>query len=341
VDAVASMLYLDYSRNDGEWIPNKYGGNENLEAVSFLKEFNETVYREYPDAVTIAEESTSWTGVSRPTYTGGLGFGQKWMMGWMHDTLNYFKRDPVYRKYHHDEITFSLVYGFSENFMLPLSHDEVVHGKGPIIDRMPGDEWQKFANLRLMYSYMFAHPGTNLLFMGNEVGQRTEWSIEKGVEWALLDEAKNKGIQTLIKDLNQYYKTTGALYRKQFSADGFEWVAHQDRENSLIAFIRKGNDKDKPQLVVCNFTPTVKEDFKVGVTQGGLWKEVLNTDKEVYGGSGVQNEEKIKAEKKEWHGKSHHLKMKIPPLATLIFEPVKLKSKKAKATTKAKKSKKA
>jgi len=321
VDAVASMLYLDYSRNEGEWLPNEFGGNENLDAVSFLKEFNETVYKEFPDAVTIAEESTSWSGVSRPTYTGGLGFGQKWMMGWMHDTLNYFNRAPIYRQYHHNEITFSLVYGFSENFMLPLSHDEVVYGKGAIIDRMPGDEWQRFANLRLMYAYMFTHPGTNLLFMGDEFGQTTEWSIEKGVEWWLTEHHTHKGIQTLIQDLNAYYKNTPAIYQKQFSQDGFEWISHEDGANSMIAYLRKGNSEHKPQLVVCNFTPLVRDAFNIGTPFGGKWKEILNSDDEKYGGSGIRNEGTLVVNDFGWHGKSHSLTIKIPPLATVIFEP--------------------
>ncbi len=321
VDAVASMLYLDYSRKDGEWIPNIYGGNENLEAVSFLKEFNETVYKEFPDAVTIAEESTSWPGVSQPTYTGGLGFGQKWMMGWMHDTLNYFNRAPIYRQYHHNEITFSLVYGFSENFMLPLSHDEVVYGKGAIIDRMPGDEWQKFANLRLMYTYMFTHPGTNLLFMGDEIGQTTEWSIEKGVEWWLTEHHAHKGIQSLIQDLNTYYKSTPAIYQKQFSQEGFEWISHEDGANSMIAYLRKGDSEHKPQLIVCNFTPLVRDAFNVGIPFTGKWKEVLNSDDEKYGGSGIKNENALAVNDFGWHGKNYSLTIKIPPLATVIFEP--------------------
>ncbi|MEM6321570.1 MAG: 1,4-alpha-glucan branching protein GlgB [Bacteroidota bacterium] len=323
VDAVASMLYLDYSRNEGEWIPNQYGGNENLEAVSFLKEFNETVYREYPDAITIAEESTSWTGVSRPTYTGGLGFGQKWMMGWMHDTLDYFTHEPVHRKYHHNSITFSLVYGFTENFMLPLSHDEVVHGKGAIIDRMPGDRWQKFANLRLLYSYMFTHPGTKLLFMGDEFGQTSEWSIEKGVDWWLTKFPEHRGLQTLIKDLNTFYKSTPAMYEKQFDPEGFEWISHQDGDNSLIAYLRKGEAEHKTQLVVCNFTPVVREDFRLGVPEASTWKEVLNSDAEKYGGSGVSNVKSVKTEKKEWNGKEDSVALSIPPLATIILEQVK------------------
>ena len=322
VDAVASMLYLDYSRKDGEWIPNEFGGNENLEAVSFLKEFNETVYKEFPDAVTIAEESTAWPGVSRPTYTDGLGFGQKWMMGWMHDTLNFFKEDPVHRKYHHDQITFSLVYGFTENFMLPLSHDEVVHGKGSIIDRMPGDEWQRFANLRLLYSYMFTHPGTKLLFMGNEFGQTTEWNLEDGLQWWLLDHEVHRGIQNFIADLNQYYKNTPAIYEKQFSPDGFEWISNDDGENSMLAYIRKGTDEYKMQLVICNFTPVVRENFDIGVIKAGQWREILNSDSKKYGGSGIKNEGIFTANKKGSHHKPFSLTLTLPPLATVIFEPV-------------------
>jgi len=277
---------------------------------------------EFPDAITIAEESTSWTGVSRPTYTGGLGFGQKWMMGWMHDTLNYFKQEPVHRKYHHNEITFSLAYSFSENFMLPLSHDEVVYGKGPIIDRMPGDEWQRFANLRMMYAYMFTHPGTNLLFMGDELGQTTEWRIKEGVEWSLTQYPLHQGIQKLLQDLNNYYKNTPAIYEKQFSHEGFEWVSNDDGENSMIAYIRKGNWEHKDQLVVCNFTPVVREEFNIGVNQKGEWKEVLNSDDRKYGGSGIHNETPLTAHNTPWHGKAQALTMTIPPLATIIFEPV-------------------
>ncbi len=320
VDAVASMLYLDYSRKEGEWIPNIHGGNENLEAISFLKEFNIAVYEHFPDAITIAEESTAWSGVSRPTYTGGLGFGQKWMMGWMHDTLHFFNEDPVNRKYHHDKITFSLVYGFSENFMLPLSHDEVVYGKGALIDRMPGDDWQRFANLRLLFGYMFTHPGTKLLFMGGEIGQSSEWSIEKGVEWWLTEHATHKGIQLLIQDLNQYYKNTAALYEKQFEPEGFEWIEHHDKDNSFLAYIRKGTDSQKVQLVLCNFTPVTRKNFRVGVPQTGIWKEAFNTDNLKYNGSGTLNIHPITADPIGWHGRSHSITIDLPPLAMVAFE---------------------
>ncbi|MEO1517410.1 MAG: 1,4-alpha-glucan branching protein GlgB [Bacteroidota bacterium] len=321
VDAVASMLYLDYSREEGQWIPNQYGGNENLEAISFLKEFNETVYGEYPDAVTIAEESTAWSGVSRPTYTGGLGFGQKWMMGWMHDTLNYFSRPPIYRQYHHGDITFSLVYAFSENFMLPLSHDEVVHGKGALITKMPGDEWQRFANLRLLFGYMYTHPGTKLLFMGGEIGQTSEWSIEKGVEWWLLEYDFHKGIQSWIKDLNALYKEKPALYRKGFEPDGFEWIDYSDHQNSVLAYMRKGNARDKAVLIICNFTPVIREDYKLGTDKRGSWKELLNSDAEKYGGSGISNTGTLKTqkEKDKWHGRDYSLTLTLPPMGVVIL----------------------
>ncbi len=319
VDAVASMLYLDYSRKPGEWIPNQYGGNENLEAISFLREFNEAVYGEYPDAVTIAEESTAWGGVSRPTYAGGLGFGQKWMMGWMHDTLNYFKKDPIHRKYHHNEITFSLVYAFTENFMLPLSHDEVVHGKGSLISRMPGDEWQRFANLRLLFGYMFTHPGTKLLFMGGEFGQTSEWSLEKGLEWGLTEFDFHKGVQALIRDLNALYTGSPALHELQFSPDGFEWIDHGDWERSLLSYIRKGRSPKDLLVVAMNFTPVPQEAFRLGVPEEGGWEEILNTDHPNYGGSGMLNPKPIASEPREWNGRPHSIGFKLPPLGLVVF----------------------
>ncbi len=322
VDAVASMLYLDYSREAGEWIPNEHGGNENYEAIKFIEDFNIAVYEHFPDAVTIAEESTAWSGVSRPTYAGGLGFGQKWMMGWMHDTLEFFKEDPINRKYHQGKITFSMVYGFSENFMLPLSHDEVVYGKGALIDRMPGDEWQRFANLRLLFGYMYTHPGTKLFFMGGEIGQTTEWSIERGVEWWLTQHATHKGVQTLVKDLNAYYKNTPALYDQQFEPSGFEWIEHQDNENSFIAYLRKGQAHHKAQVVVCNFTPNPRTGFRIGVPNGGQWKEVINTDAVKYNGSGVRNEGILTAEAIPWHGREYSLLVTFPPLGMVAFEEV-------------------
>lgn len=328
VDAVASMLYLDYSREEGQWIPNKYGGNENLEAISFLKECNEAVYKELPDAITIAEESTSWSGVSRPTYTGGLGFGQKWMMGWMHDTLDYFKKDPIHRRYHHNEITFSLVYAFTENFMLPLSHDEVVHGKGALISRMPGDEWQRFANLRLLYGYMFTHPGTQLLFMGGEFGQTSEWSLENGLEWHLLQYDYHKGVQSWIKQLNQFYRSSPALYEKQFAHDGFEWIDLGDHQNSVLSFIRKGEDEEKPLVVVCNFTPVVRDNYKIGVPFKGTYKEVLNSNAKDLGGSGDHVGVNVKTQQGTWHGRPNYLELAIPPLSILVLERVKRASRK-------------
>ncbi len=322
VDAVASMLYLDYSREEGQWIPNKHGGRENLEAIAFLKEFNETVYGEYPDAITIAEESTAWTGVSRPTYTGGLGFGQKWMMGWMHDTLNFFKVDPLFRKYHHNQINFSLIYAFSENFMLPLSHDEVVHGKSSLIGRMPGDEWQRFANLRLLYGYMFTHPGTKLLFMGGELAQTTEWSIEQGIPWELLQFEFHKGVQTWLKALNHYYSSTATLYDKQFEPDGFDWIDHGDYQRSLLTYLRKGAGEDDYIVVACNFTPIPIEKYKMGVPVPGVYEEKLNSDLKEYGGSGNFTNGRVEAIEQEWNGRDHNIEFDLPPLSVVVFEKV-------------------
>jgi len=318
VDAVASMIYLDYSREEGEWIPNKYGTNENLEAIAFLREFNEVVYREFPNVLTIAEESTAWTGVSRPTYQGGLGFGQKWMMGWMHDTLNYFRNDPVHRKYHHNEITFSLVYAFTENFMLPLSHDEVVHGKGALIQRMPGDEWQRFANMRALFGYMFTHPGSKLLFMGGEFGQTSEWSLEQGLQWWLTE----RGLQRLIKDLNGLYRDRKALYEQQFEHWGFEWIDLGDFENSVISYVRRGKQPEDMLVVVCNFTPVVRREYTIGAPRAGRWQEVLNTDATGYGGSGYHHLEERHTRAGEWHGRPQHLLLDLPPLAVVVLEPI-------------------
>jgi 1,4-alpha-glucan branching enzyme len=320
VDAVASILYLDYSRKSGEWEPNEYGGNENLEAILFLKEFNETVYGTHPDAITIAEESTAWPGVSKPTYLGGLGFGQKWMMGWMHDTLKYFKDDPIYRKYHQNEITFSIMYAFTENFMLPLSHDEVVHGKGSLIGRMPGDEWRRFANLRLMYTYMFAHPGTKLLFMGGEFGQTGEWNHDNSLSWYLLDYDMHKGVLRLISDLNSFYKSEPALYEFAFSDRGFEWIDYSDRENSVIVFMRKGEDSKDSLIVVCNFTPEVRTQYRIGVPVRGTWKEVFNSDDSKYGGSGQLNDGLQRTLPVKYHNKDYSLAVSLPPLGISIFK---------------------
>ncbi|MCK8520041.1 1,4-alpha-glucan branching protein GlgB [Aquimarina sp. D1M17] len=320
VDAVASMLFLDYSRNDGEWEPNIYGGRENLEAITFMKDLNTEVYASFPDVQTIAEESTSFPMVSKPTFVGGLGFGMKWMMGWMHDTLQYIAKEPVYRKHHQNDLTFSMTYAFTENFLLPLSHDEVVYGKNSIIGRMPGDEWQQFANLRLLYSYMFTHPGTNLLFMGAEFGQRAEWNFQESLDWHLLQYDYHKGVQQLIIDLNSLYKTSPALYEQQFTHEGFEWISYDDHENSIIAYIRKGYHEDAILIAVCNFTPVPRTDYRIGLPKKGKLKEVLNSDSKKYGGSGFSNETDIKIEQKEWHNKPYSAAISIPPLSTVVFK---------------------
>lgn len=320
VDAVASMLYLDYSRKDGEWIPNQYGGNENIEAITFLKEFNEVVYANFPDTVTIAEESTSWPGVSRPTYLGGLGFGQKWMMGWMHDTLRYFSLDPVHRKYHQNEITFSIMYVFTENFMLPLSHDEVVHGKGSLFGKMPGDEWQKFANLRLLFSYMFTHPGAKLLFMGGEIAQSAEWNHDRSLDWHLLDYDFHKGIQKIVRDLNELYKKEKALYQYGFETKGFQWVDYGDRENSVIIFQRQADNKQDLMIVICNFTPAVRYLYRVGVPNRGQWKEVFNSDDVKYGGSGLLNQGLLNTAPVKFHSRDYSISLNLPPLAISILK---------------------
>ena len=320
VDAVASMLYLDYSRKHGEWIPNDYGGNENIEAINFLKEFNETVYGAFPDIMTIAEESTAWPGVSKPTYLGGLGFGQKWMMGWMHDTLTYFKNDPVHRKFHQNEITFSIMYAFTENFMLPLSHDEVVHGKGSLMARMPGDEWQRFANLRLMYAYMFTHPGTKLLFMGCEFGQTSEWKHDNSLDWHLLQYSLHKGVQELLKDLNALYKSETALYQYAYEHRGFEWIDYSDRENSVMSYIRKADSKEELMVVVLNFTPEVRYSYRIGVPFRGSWKEVFNSDHTKFGGSGLLNKGLINTSPVKYHGKDYSVSLQLPPLGMSILK---------------------
>ncbi len=320
VDAVASMLYLDYSRKAGEWEPNMFGGNHHLEAISLFRELNEVIYLQFPDVQTIAEESTSFTGVSRPVYTGGLGFGQKWMMGWMNDTLKYFEKDPMYRKYHQEQLTFSTVYAFSENFMLPLSHDEVVYGKQALVGKMPGDEWQRFANLRLLFAYMFTHPGTNLLFMGGEFGQTSEWNYAKGLEWWLLDHGYHKGVQSLVKKLNQLYRSEGALFDKQFSPEGFEWVDTSDRENAVVSYLRKGNDYKDQLLVVLNLTPIPRIDYRIGVPLQGVWEEVVNTDAQAFGGSNKVNAGALFADQIAWQGKAYSLSLTLPPLGAVILK---------------------
>lgn len=319
VDAVASMLYLDYSRKEGEWIPNAYGGRENLEAVSFLKELNEAVYGHYPDVQTIAEESTAWPGVSRPTFTGGLGFGMKWMMGWMHDTLNYFKNDPIHRKYNHGQITFSTVYAFHENFMLPLSHDEVVHGKGALINKMPGDEWQRFANLRTLYLYMFTHPGTKLLFMGGEFGQTSEWDFNQSLDWHLLNYEPHMGMFRFVRALNELYKRQPALYEKNFSPEGFEWVELGDQDNSVLAYYRKGHYKENDLVIVLNLTPIVRYYYRIGLPHKGEYEVLLNSDDEEYYGSGIK-QESVVAEVYHWMNKAYSAKLTLPPLSGLVLQ---------------------
>ena len=320
VDAVASMLYLDYARVEGEWIPNKYGGNGNLEAMSFLKRFNEAVYEAFPDVQTMAEESTAWPMVSKPTSVGGLGFGMKWNMGWMHDTLKYFSNDSIYRKYHHDQLTFSIWYSFSENFVLPLSHDEVVHGKGALVGKMPGDERQRYANLRLLFGYMYGHPGKKLLFMGGEFGQWKEWNHDESLEWHGLQYTTHNGLRKWVRDLNHFYRIEPALYELDFSMNGFEWIDFYDWEDSVISFIRKGRHTNDIILVVCNFTPIPRYNYRVGVPRGGFWKEVLNSDSELYGGSNMGNSGGVEAAWVPSHGRSHSLFLTLPPLGVLFFK---------------------
>lgn len=320
VDAVASMLFLDYSREDGEWEPNIYGGRENLAVIDFLKELNQEVYKSFPDIQTIAEESTAFPMVSKPVFTGGLGFGMKWMMGWMHDTLEYFGKDPIYRKYHQNDITFSLAYAFTENFMLPLSHDEVVYGKNSILGRMPGDEWQRFANLRLLYGYMFTHPGTKLLFMGGEFGQYNEWNFQESLDWNLLEFKPHKDTQTYFRALNTLYKSTPALYEKGFSGEGFEWISFDDHENSVMSYIRKGYNQEDNVIVVCNFTPAIKKKYKIGLSEKSKIKEIFNSDAKVFGGSGIDNPRQIIAKKQPWNGKDYSAEITLPPLGITVFQ---------------------
>ncbi|MFH6604931.1 1,4-alpha-glucan branching protein GlgB [Maribacter algicola] len=319
VDAVASMLYLDYSREEGEWEPNMYGNNENLEAISFIRELNEEVYKSFEGVQTIAEESTAFAGVSRPVFLGGLGFGMKWMMGWMHDTLEYFKKEPIYRKHHQNDITFSMTYAFTENFMLPFSHDEVVYGKQSLLYRMPGDEWQRFANLRLLFGYMFTHPGTNLMFMGAEFGQSSEWNFQQSLDWHLTQYDFHSGVQELVKDLNTLYKTSPALYEKQFSSEGFEWIDYGDYENSVLTYLRKGHDKKNDLVIACNFTPVPREDYRIGVPKTTKYNEIFNSDDQKYGGSGVVNSQ-IKTTRTPWHGRKNSVVVTIPPLSVIILQ---------------------
>lgn len=317
VDAVASMLYLDYSRKHGEWIPNEYGGNENLEAVRFLQDLNIRIYGQHPNVMTIAEESTSWPKVSQPVHEGGLGFGFKWNMGFMHDTLSYMKRDPVHRKHHHNELTFGLLYAYSENFVLPLSHDEVVHGKGSLIAKMPGDDWQKFANLRAYYAYMWGYPGKKLLFMGQEFAQWSEWSEAKSLDWNLLQYRMHEGMRRLVRDLNFTYRSKPALHERDCEGDGFEWLVADDGENSVFAWLRKAPGQ-KPVAVITNFTPVYRENYSIRLPLAGRWREILNTDADIYGGSGKGNGGRVQAVDA---GGDITCSITLPPLATIMLEP--------------------
>jgi 1,4-alpha-glucan branching enzyme len=320
VDAVASMLYLDYSRREGEWLPNEYGGRENLGAISFLRKVNEVVHGVFPGVLTIAEESTAWPMVSRPTYMGGLGFSLKWNMGWMHDTLRYMSKEPIYRKYHHNDMTFSLLYAFNENFVLPLSHDEVVHGKGSLINKMSGDDWQKFANLRAYYGFMWGHPGKKLLFMGGEFGQWREWDFNAGLEWAAFQAPNHQGLQRFVKDLNQLYKNEPALYENDFDWTGFAWIDANDNDNCVFSFIRKAKSSDEFVVVVTNFTPVPRQDYRIGVPKAGYYREILNSDSEHYWGSNVGNGGGRQTDYLPSHGHAYSLSLTLPPLATMMFK---------------------
>ncbi|MEO0447763.1 MAG: alpha amylase C-terminal domain-containing protein, partial [Verrucomicrobiota bacterium] len=312
--------YRDYSRKEGEWVPNQHGGRENLEAISFLRELNQTCYEENPGIMMMAEESTAFGGVSRPVETGGLGFGYKWNMGWMHDQLLYMEKDPVHRKHHHDTATFSMLYAYDENFVLVLSHDEVVHGKKSLLDKMPGDNWQKFANLRLFYAWMYTHPGKKLLFQGAEVAPFTEWDADKSVDWHLLQYPEHQGVFHLLSALNHLYRSEQALHQLDHSGEGFEWVEASDGENSIFAFLRFDKERN-PLLVIVNATPVPRDVYRVGAPSGGQWEEILNTDAEAFAGSGISNGT-VTAEAREWHGRPYSLEMKMAPLATMIFRPV-------------------
>jgi 1,4-alpha-glucan branching enzyme len=321
VDAVASMLYLDYSRGPGEWLPNRFGGRENLDAISFLQEVNTQIYRDFPGAITIAEESTAWPQVSRPVHVGGLGFGYKWNMGWMHDTLSYISLDPIHRRYHHDKLTFGLIYAFNENFILPISHDEVVHGKGSLFGKMPGDRWQKFANLRAYLAFMWTHPGKKLLFMGQEFGQEREWSHDRSLDWHLLEQGEHRGVRDLVRDLNRLYREEPALHQLDCEAAGFTWIDGANADESVLIYLRRGEGDARPALVVCNFTPVVRHGYRVGVPCGGRWREQLNTDAAIYGGSNVGNSGVVEAVARPRHGQAHSIELTLPPLAVLVLAP--------------------
>ncbi len=320
VDAVASMLYLNYGRRDGEWIPNKYGGKENLEAIALLRRFNEEVYKNYSDVQTVAEESTSWPMVSRPLYVGGLGFGMKWDMGWMHDMLAYMSEDPIHRKFHHNKLTFRMIYSFNENFVLPLSHDEVVYGKGSLLRKMPGDDWQRFANLRLLFGVMYAQPGKKLLFMGGEFGQWNEWYHETSLDWNLLEHPSHSGVQRWVTDLNQLYKNEPALHELDFDQAGFEWIDCNDSQQSTLSLLRKGRSTEDTIVIACNFTPVPHHNYRVGVPEGGLWREILNSDAQDYDGSGQGNFGAVGAETTSFHGRPYSVNITLPPLAIVYFK---------------------
>ncbi|TMC54575.1 MAG: 1,4-alpha-glucan branching enzyme, partial [Chloroflexi bacterium] len=320
VDAVASMLYLDYSREAGQWLPNKYGGRENLEAIDFVKRFNELVHAEHPSAITMAEESTAWPLVSHPVYVGGLGFDLKWNMGWMHDMLDYMSQDPIYRRYQHNAITFSLMYAFSENFILPLSHDEVVHLKRSLLDKMPGDLWQKFANLRAFYGYMYTHPGKKLLFMGGEFGQWREWSEARSLDWHLLEHEQHAQLMKFVADLNQMYRAQPALHEVDFHWDGFQWIDFHDVDESVIAFVRRAKKRDDFVVVVCNFTPVPRQGYRIGVPAAGQYRELLNSDSQYYGGSNLGNGLGVPADALPWQGLPYSLLLTLPPLATIVLK---------------------
>jgi 1,4-alpha-glucan branching enzyme len=321
VDAVASMLYLDYSRPEGGWIPNVHGGREDLDAIAFLRELNELVHAREPGVISAAEESTSWPGVSRPTYLGGLGFGFKWNMGWMHDTLDYFANDPVYRRYHHNEITFSMIYAFTENFVLPLSHDEVVHGKRSLLAKMPGDRWQQLANLRALYAYMWAHPGKKLLFMGGELAQEREWNHDASLDWHLLEQEGHAGVQRLVRDLNAIYRSQPALYEVDFDPAGFHWLDANDVARNIFAFLRIAADGEQTVACVCNLSPISRERYRLGLPHSGRWREALNTDSHHYGGSDVGNWGGVEAEPCPWQGQPWSAELTLPPLGVLWFVP--------------------
>ncbi len=320
VDAVASILYLDYARREGEWIPNRFGGRENLEAIDFLRRLNETVYGEFPGTLMVAEESTAWPMVSRPVYLGGLGFGYKWNMGWMHDMLEYMSKDPIYRSYEHNRLTFSMMYAFSENFVLPFSHDEVVYGKGSMIRKMPGDDWRKFANLRLLYGYMTGHPGKKLLFMGDEFGQWKEWNHDESLDWSLLEYPAHQGLQRWVRDLNTFYRGQPALYERETEAAGFEWIDCNDSQRSIVSFRRRGRDPERELIFVCNFTPEPRQNYRIGVPTRGQWREVLNGDATLYGGSGQGNLGEVGTAPIPMHGQPWSLNLILPPLAMIAFQ---------------------